>query len=367
MWRRLKVAVVKEIVSYWRDPSTRRLLIGAPILQTVVFAFAGTLDVRNIDVAILDRDGGRWAYEMTARIDRAGFTGDVIRVHGYGELSELISRRRVQLGVSFPPRFSRAVVSGEEASVQVIVDGRRANAGQIAVNYLDEIVGRLNRELAGDASGRMPEVHVRHWYNENLNYRWFMVVSLAAVLPMMLAQVITALSIARERELGTFDQLLVAPVNSIEIILAKTVPGMIGGTVVCALISLIAVFVFGAPFAGDLLLFAFCTVTFILSCVGFGLMVSSICRTQQQALLGTFFTSIPLVLTSGFFTPVENMPEWLQAAAQVNPVKHYIDIVRGCFFKGQNLAELWGFIWPLIVISAVTLAAATVIVRRNIR
>ena len=372
MLYRLKVLITKEVLSYLRDPATRRLMIGAPILQTLIFGFAGTLDVRNLDVAIFDQDAGRWSYEVTARLDRASFTGELLTVHSQDDMAGLINRRKAVIGVRFPPEFSRQINSGRSAGFQVIVDGRRANAGQISVNYLGNIVNQLNGEIAAASTGSasapaIPRIRVRHRYNNNLDYQWFMVASLAAVLPMMITLVTTSLSIAREREMGTFDQLLVAPVNSLEIILAKMGPGMIAGFVTWAILTLVAIYGFGIPFNGNLLLYAACTLIFILSVVGVGLMTSAICNTQQQAILGTFFGSTPFVLTGGFMTPYENMPEWLQTAALINPIHHFMQIVHGSFFKAMSFTQLWDSLWPLLIIGLVTLSGAVVIVRRNIR
>ncbi len=369
MWFRLKIAIVKEVLSYLRDPATRRFMIAAPILQTVVFAFAGTLDVKNADVAVFDQDNGRWSHELVARVDGAWFTDRIVPVQSLAELGDMISLRRVILAIHLAPDFSRNIAAGVPAKVQLIVDGRRANAGQISVSYLNTLVAELGAELVvarGEAVVQ-PGVELRHWFNPNLNYRWFMVINLCGVLGMMMCLVVTSLSIARERELGTFDQLLVSPMTSFEIIIAKLVPGMLIGVVVSGLVTLLAVFAFGAPFEGNPVLYCTGLVTFIFSVVGVGLFISSISNTQQQALLGTFFGSIPFVLTSGFATPVENMPEWLQIAAEINPLKHYLQVVQGSFFKAYTAQQMFNKAWPLLPIALVTLGVATMVVRRKLQ
>lgn len=364
MWFRLRVAIWKEVVSYLQDPATRAFVVGAPILQTVVFAFAGTLDVQNVDLAVLDRDNGRWSYELVARLDGAWFTDDIYTVRDSRELQERISGRRALVGVRIDPDFSRRIESGQTGNVQVIVDGRRANAGQIAVSYINVLVGELASEL--QPGNRQPRVSERHWFNPNLNYQWFMVANLSAMLGMMLCLVVTSLSISREREMGTLDQLLVSPISGSEIIIAKTMPGMLAGYVVSLIITLLAVFAFGAPFTGSLLVFPVALALFVLSVVGVGLFISSICNTQQQAMLGTFFSSIPFVLTSGFATPVENMPLWLQRAAELNPLKHYLLVVQGVFFKSHGAADVLQNIWPLLPLALVSLAVASIVVRSKL-
>lgn len=367
MGGRLQAVVVKEIRSYWRDPATRRFLLGAPIFQVMLFSFAASLDVSNIDVAVLDQDAGRWSHELIARLDGAGFTDEVVPVHSLGELQELIVQRRVLVGVHIAADFSRRLSAAKEAQVQLLVDGRRANAGQVTANYFGAIAKGLNVELAAAEGGKAPQMRLRNWFNPNLNYRWFMVVNIAAALALMLTLVVTALSIAREREMGTFDQLLVAPLNSVEIIIAKSVPGLMAGGVVSTLVGLLAIFGFDVPFTGDLAAYLCCTFLFLLSVVGFGLVISSLCQTQQQAVLGTFFGATPFVLTGGFMTPVENMPEWLQLTAELNPFKHYLQAVHGSFFRAQSFAQVWPYMWPLAPIAAVTLLIATLVVRRSLR
>ncbi len=366
MWLRLKATIVKEMLSYLRDPATRRFLIIVPILQTLVFAFAATLDVRNIDVAILDQDAGRWSHELVAQIDGAWFTDELIQVQDMPALDALISQRRVLLGVRLGPDFSRQVNAGRTGDVQVIIDGRRANAGQISTRYLQEIVAQMAADVAAAPARGAPQISLRHRYNTNLNYRWFMVVNLTAVLAMMLCLVVTSLSIAQERELGTFDQLLVSPISPLEIIIAKTFPGMMAGVVVSLLVGGIAVFVFGAPFTGSLPLYVVSLVIFTFSVVGVGLLTSAVCQTQQQAILGTFFGTIPFVMTSGFATPVENMPQWLQQATVINPLKHFLEIVQGSYFKAQPAAVIWDSLWPLLIISVLSFSVATIVVKRKL-
>ena len=369
MWRRLQAVIRKEMRSYWRDPATRRLVLGAPMLQVVLSSLAASLDVRNVDVAVLDQDEGRWSHELIARIDGASFTDEIIPAHSLRELNDLIVQRRALVGVHIAADFSRRLTAAKEGQVQLLVDGRRANAGQVAVNYFAAIGEDLNAALgaAGPEGGQAPQMRLRHWFNPNLHYRWFMVVNVCAAISLMLTLVVTALAIAREREMGTFDQLLVAPLNSFEIIIAKSVPGMTAGGVASALVGLLAVAGFGVPFTGNLLAFLCATLLFLLSVVGFGLVISSLCQTQQQAVLGTFFGATPIVLTGGFLTPVENMPEWLQPATALNPFKHYLQAVQGSFFRAQSFPQLWPHMWPLALLAAATLFSATLVVRHNLR
>jgi ABC-2 type transport system permease protein len=184
---------------------------------------------------------------------------------------------------------------------------------------------------------------------------------------MLIALLVTALSIARERELGTFDQLLVSPAQPIEIVIGKMVPALVIGTLLGSVMISAGVFVFRIPFTGSILWLFASLMLFIASMVGVGLMVSSICRTQQQAILGVFTVAVPFVLISGFTTPIENMPGWLQVIAAASPLKYYLIIVRGTFLKALPSAEIFANAWPMALIALVTLSLAIVIVRRNLQ
>ena len=372
---RLVSLIIKELLSYLRDPKSRLTLIVPPLMQLLVFSFAATLEVRNVDLAVLDRDHGALSEELVARVGAAGFVDEILAVDDRAELRELLDTRRALAAIELPDDFSREALAGSPARAQVIVDGRRANAGQIALSYLSTITGRLNEDLRSGAEasrfepagGGPPTLAVRHWFNPNLVYRWFIVPGLAGILSMMLSLLVTSLSIAREREMGTFDQLLVSPAKPLEIVVGKTLPALIVGTVMGNAMIAAGVFVLRVPFTGSILLLEGALVLFILSVVGIGLMLSSVCATQQQAILGVFSIGVPLILLSGFATPVENMPDWLQLVAQANPLKHFLIIVQGTFLKALPGSDVFANAWPMAEIALFTLTLANLIVRRRLR
>lgn len=363
---RLRAQIVKELLSILRDPRSRLIVFAPPLMQLMIFTFATTLEVRNADIAVHDRDAGRWSYELVARVGAADFVNEVHTVHSREELRQLIDRRAVIAGLDMGSDFSRDIAAGNTGTVQVIVDGRRSNAGQITVGYLNSIaaeVGATTRSNRHDA----PAVVVRHWFNPNLIYRWFVVPALSGILVFFSALMITALSIARERELGTFDQLLVSPTTTMEIIVAKTVPALAIGAVLGLLMIAAAAFLFQVPFEGSFLLLLPSLLLFILSVVGIGLMVSSVSATQQQAILGAFVIGVPAVLMSGFATPVENMPAVLQWLAEGIPLKHFLVIVEGTFLKAMPASDIIANTWPLAIIALVTLTMATLFVRSRLQ
>lgn len=364
---RLAAQVVKELLSVLRDGQTRFALLVPPLLQLVVLSFAATLEVRNVDIAIVNDDAGRASYELIQRIAAASFVDEVTIVDRPSELTRRIDRRQALIAIHIASDFSRDVAAGRSAAVQVLIDGRRANAGQIALSYLDAIATDYGIELAGSRSSAMPSTIERHWFNENLTYLWFIMPGMTGILVMFSGLVITSLSIAKERELGTFDQLLVSPSTPLEIVIAKSVPAFIIGTVLASLMIAASAWVFRVPLHGSVVLLLLSVMLFIFSMVGVGLMLSSICDTQQQAILGAFAIGYPLIMISGFATPVENMPHWLQIVAQASPLKHFLVIAQGSFVKAMPPADVFANAWPLMAIGLVTLSLAIVIVRRKLQ
>jgi ABC-2 type transport system permease protein len=367
MFGQLRYVITKEFLTFFRDPATRRVLLLMPIVQLIVYAFAANLEVRNVNIGIINQDQGQWSYELIQRVTAASFVSDVFYYPSTEALNTAISHRKVLLALNFQADFSRLIDAGSTAPLQIILDGRRANSGQIAQSYLSTISAGLNAQiaLARGAPAMTTEVNVRHWFNPNLVYRWFIVPATVAIMSMMTPLMMASLSIARERELGTFDQLLVAPLSSAQIIIGKVMPCLIAGIISGCLTTALAIFAFGIPFEGNMTMLLTSMPVFVLAITGYGLVMSSMCATQQQAMMGVVFSMIPFILTSGFITPVENMPAALQAFAEINPLKHFILIVQGSFLKSLSPRDLFIHLQPLLLIALTTLAAATLVLRNR--
>lgn len=363
---RLRAQVVKEVLSILRDPRSRMVVFVPPMLQLLVFAFAATLEVRNVEIAVHDQDAGRWSNELIQRLDSAEFIDQLHRAGSSEELRGLIDQGTVIAALDIQADFSRVIAAGGTGRVQVLVDGRRSNSGQVTVGYLSTIAADLSAEVVSAEAAAVP-VSVRNWFNPNLIHRWFVVPGLSGILALFSSLLITSLSIARERELGTFDQLLVSPTSTLEIVMAKSLPALAIGTVLGLLMIAAGVGLFRIPFSGSFWLLLASLVLFILSVVGIGLMVSAISATQQQAILGAFAIGVPAVLMSGFATPVENMPALLEWLAQAIPLTHFLVIVQGSFLKALPAGEIAAGLWPLATIALATLAMATAFVRRRLR
>jgi ABC-2 type transport system permease protein len=363
---RLAAQIVKELLCVLRDPKSRIILFVPPLIQLVILSFAVTLDVRNVSLVVRDLDGGPAAHELVGALDAAAFTGQVRPVFSQTDVHSAIDTGTALAAVVIPEGFSGDVAAGRPTEVQVLVDGRRANSGQIVLGYVQTVAAGV--PVAGSLIGPPePASSVRHWFNPTLDYKWFVVPSLAGVLLTFTALLLTALSIARERELGTFDQLMVSPTTPAEMIIAKSVPALLIGPALSLLMMLAAVVVFQVPFMGNPLIVALAMVLFVLANIGIGLMVSAVSETQQQAILGTFAIGVPTILMSGFATPVENMPSMLQWIAEAIPTRHILVILQGSFLKGQDFAAVWPHLWPMALLAAITLPAASLLVRSRLQ
>ncbi len=368
MLHRVATLIRKELQALLRDPQGRRMLIMPVILQLVLFPTAATLEVKNEVLAIYNQDAGKSSIELMQRFAQAQAFPVTLAVHSEVEMRQVIDLQKALMVVRFPQDFSRQIESGGAPVLQVILDGRRSNSAQVGLSYLQQIVQQYQRErrtpqigVAGDS-----ELVVRNWFNPNLESVWSVMPSLVAIITTVSALVVTAMSVAREREHGTFEQLLVSPLTPGMIMAGKAVPALLIAMVQGSIILSAGVFIYGVPFQGSLLLLYASMVCYILALVGFGLFISSICETQQQAFLGVFSFMMPAVLLSGFPAPIENMPDWLQRLTWFNPLRHFIVIVKGVFLKDVGIATVAANAWPLLVIGVITMAAADITFRRRI-
>jgi ABC-2 type transport system permease protein len=368
MWRRILSLIIKESQLICRDKRSRMMLIVPPIMQTVIFAFAATLDVKNVSLAVLNQDLGRQGCELIERFRGSGTFTKILWLDGAEQIEPTIDAQKALLVLHIPADLSRKIEGGESAQIQLLLDARKTNAAQICLGYATRIISTFNAEL--ETSRRIPQqravVVARAWFNPNKEYHWFTLPSLVVVLTAIEALLLTGLSVARERELGTFDQLLVSPMQPFEILIGKSVPPMIAGMIEGTFVLLVAVFLFGVPFQGSLLLLYGSMCVYLLAVVGVGLFISSMVATQQQALLGVFMCMIPLVQLSGFASPVENMPDWLQIVNRVNPMAYFMAIAKGVFLKDMTFSAVASNTWPMAVIAVITLTAAAWLFRKRL-
>lgn len=365
-FKRIHALVRKEFQSLLSTKSGRLLLIMPVLMQTALFPFAATLEVKNASLAVLNEDHGRASVEMVQRFAASGAFTEVMPVWNAHDMDHAISTRQALLAVRIPPDFSRKIAVGETSPVQVVLDGRRSNSSQIAFSYLQSVLEEYLKDRAASAGRVMPsEVVVRNWFVPNLEYTHFILPSLVAIITTIGSLVVTALSVAREREQGTFEQLLVSPLTPEMIIIGKTVPAVMVGFFQATLITIAAVFIYDIPFRGHLILLYAAMFFYALALAGVGLFISSVSKTQQQAFLGAFVFMVPAILLSGYTAPVENMPVWLQQLTWINPVRHFVEVVKGVFLKDASVSRVFSLVIPLIAISIANLTAAAIMFRKK--
>lgn len=367
MLKRLRALIIKEFISIWQDKRTRITLIIPPLIQFFIFTFAATLDVNNVSLGILNHDTGHASIELIERLQGSTIFKKIVNLESNEEIAKVMDRQEVLLVIQFDDQFSRNVNAGEIANIQVILDGRKSNTAQIVQGYINAIAERYNQELAKTYNRPLIKSVIiqRNWFNPNLIYTWFTISGLVGTLSLIGSLSFTALSIAREREVGTLDQLLVSPMTPFEILLGKIIPPLIIGFLQASSILTLGIVTLGLPLQGSVPLLFLSMFIFILAIEGVGIVISSICKTQQQATLGVFMFMTPAVAISGFATPVASMPQWLQWIAMVNPLKYFLIIIRGICFKAMPHDEIWRNIGPMVLIAIGTLCLSMLFFKRK--
>jgi ABC-2 type transport system permease protein len=360
MLRQVLALIVKELLAILRDARSRTVLVVPPLVQLLVFGYAATFDLNNVPIAVMNQDHSAASRDLVARFLGAPAFHLVASPRSEAEISALMDRRAIAAALVIDPRFTRDLLRGEPARVQLIVDGRNSNTALIIEGYANTILSGF--ALAWRAEHGAPPplavLDVRARYNPALSSRWFAVPGIVGLLTQVVTLLVVALSVAREREAGTFDQLLVTPLRQIDILLGKGLPGLLIGMIEASVTIAAAVLVFGVPLRGGLLALYAGLVLFVLAVCGIGLAISSLAATQQQALLGAFLFMVPSLILSGFATPIANMPGWVQALTLLNPLRYFLIIVRSVFIEGAGASVLLPQFWPMAVIAFVTLAAA---------
>lgn len=364
MGYRLLTLIIKELQSLLRERQTRAILILPVILQVLVFPFAATLDVTHVHIALFNQDNGQKSHQLIHRIQHASAFKALTIVHSEQQLTELIDNQRVLLAIRIPNNFSAAIAHHTPTQIQVLLDGRNSNSAQIAMSYIQKIVAHFNQELGN--SNPLANLKFRNWFNPNLHYKWFIVPSLIALITTIGVMIVTSLSVAREREQGTLEQLLVSPLSTGEIFLGKAIPAIIVAMLQATIVFLSAVFGYHIPFHGSLALFYGAMLLYGLSLIGIGLLISAFCKTQQQAFIGVFVFMMPAILLSGYVAPVENMPQWLQQVVWINPVLHFTDITKMVYLKGADTSVIAPHLWAMVVITFISTAIAYVIFKRKV-
>lgn len=364
---RLLALIRKEFLALLKDPRSRFVIIGPPIIQLLVFGYAATFDLNDVPLAVYNESRSQASRELIARFANSPNFQQIATIENDSQIGPLIDQRQTLLVLHVGPQFERDLRSGTTADVQVLVDGRNSNTAMIASGYAQTIIRNFSIDYANrNGIGAPPAtIESRAWFNPNLLSRWFIVPGIVGLLTLVVTMLVTALSVAREREQGTFDQLLVTPYQPWEILIGKAVPGFLIGLLEATLITLVAVFWFGVPLLGSLSTLYTGVALFLLSAIGVGLMISSLSVTQQQGLLGAFLFLVPAIILSGFSTPIANMPPAVQQLTYLNPMRYFMTILRGVFLEGTPFELLINQFWPMAVIGVCTMLSAAWLFRRR--
>ncbi|MGA8049968.1 MAG: ABC transporter permease [Burkholderiales bacterium] len=360
MWSRILALVLKEFITLLKEGKSRAVLIVPPLIQLLVFGYAATYDLKHVPYAVYNEDPGPGGRRLVAMLRGSSSFEEVATVTSIDQVAPLVDSRKVLLVLHVDSRFSRDLLAGRPARVQVIVDGRNSNTALIAVGYLRNIVAGFSRAWSDERGLPAPPaaLETRAWFNPNLESRWFFLPGIIGILTLLVTMVITAMSVAREREQGTFDQLLVTPMRPVEILLGKALPGFIIGILEATAITLIAVLWFGIPLLGSVAALYLGLALFLLSAVGIGLMISALSVTQQQGLLGAFLFMVPAVILSGFATPIANMPAAIQIITLIDPLRYFLVVLRELFLEGTPVTALVHQLWPMALIGLASMTLA---------
>lgn len=362
MLDRILALIVKELTSLWKDTRTRMVLLVPPLMQVMIFAYAASFEVRNVPLAIWNEDGGAQSRELVARFAHAPSFTLVAAPETAADAAALIDAKTVVGVLHLPQGFSADRLGGRVAHVQLLLDARRSNTALLVNGYANAIIFAF---ALGD--GAPPLVlETRDWFNPTLEPHWFILPGLVAVLSLMMSIMVGALSLARERELGTFEQMLVTPLRPLELLIGKAVPAAIVGLIEANIVVAAALLWFGVPFTGSPVLLEAALLVYMLAGASLGLAISAFARTQQQAILGVFVFASPAIILSGFAAPVENMPPAVEWISRIDPIRYMLTVARGVFLQDMPLEVAMHAIWPMALAAVVLMAVAMLAVRRAV-
>jgi ABC-2 type transport system permease protein len=368
MWRQILALIIKELLVILKDPKSRLVLIGPPLMQLFVFGYAATFDLDHVPIAIYNQDRSAASRDLAARFSGSPSFKLIAMLDSSQRIKELIDSRQAVLVLVIDPRFSRELALHRPGPVQLITDGRNSNTALIALGYANTIISDFS--LAWLASHGEPAppalLDMRARYNPALLSRWFIIPGVALILTQLVTLVVTGMSVAREREIGTFDQLLVTPMRQLDILLGKGLAGLLVGISEATAGIIAASWWFEIPLRGSLGPLYLGLMLFVIAITGIGLMISALSATQQQALLGAFLFMVPSVILSGFATPISNMPDVIQDLTLLNPMRYGLIVVRGVFLEAAEASSLWPQYWPMALIGTATLAAAGWLFRKRL-
>ena len=351
---RIKYIIKKEFKQIFRDKKLLPPIFVAPVVQLILLGYAVTLDVKNISLAVYDMDNSYNSRLLISKFISSGYFKLKTKISDYPDLEKAIDRNEVSMGLVIPEDFEEKIIKSEKAPVQLIIDGSDANSSTIGLGYAKAAVFKFISEIHKPASLpiKLSQINTefRAWYNPELKSKNFMVPGVLCMLLMLVTMMLTSMVIVKEKEIGTMEQLIVTPIKRTQLIAGKLIPFIIIGFVDATFVLMVSYFWFGIPIKGALPLLYFLSGIFIITTLGLGLFISTVSRTQQQAMMtSAFFFMMPFLYLSGFIFPIENMPKFIQFITNFIPLKYFIIIVRGIFLKGNGFEYLWDEFLILLV------------------
>lgn len=372
MGNRLKCMLVKEFLQMLRDPRMRAILFVVPVIQMTILAFALTTDVTNISTALVDDDKTLTTREVIAEFVASKYFRIIAYPNSIQEADRLLDQGKIRTIIHFPVGFEKELLSGKPSYIQILSDGTDSNSTAIVFGYAGEIIERINKKIAKNNIQLMNrpiesvEIISRAWYNPNLESKYFFIPGLIAIMLMLVSILMTSIGIVREKEIGTIEQVMVTPIRKIEFILGKTIPFLITGYIVMSLMLVVASLMFGILIKGSLFLLYILAGIYIIGNLGIALFISASSVTQQQALLTAFFILMPGVLLSGFIFPISSMPEPIQYLSCLNPMRWFLEILRGVVQKGVGIESLCRPVIGQIILATIFLTLAIARFRKTI-
>jgi ABC-2 type transport system permease protein len=367
-YRRIRAVCVKELYHITRDSRSLAMALAVPVMMLLLFGFALSLDVDRIPTMVYDQDGSSASRELIRQFTGSRFFDVKGAATGYGTIEREIDRSRILMAIVIPPRYGEIVSSGGESQVQLLIDGSDSNTAGIALGYAETLVRDYSLHLRADAVNRRTgrsvsppvDARLRVWYNSSLESKNYVVPGLIAVVLQIIAALLTSLTIAREWEMGTMEQILSTPLRPAEMVLGKMLAYFAVGLIDAAVAMLVGIFVFEVPFRGSLLLLTVSICIFLFGALCWGIFVSAAAKTQVQAYqMGILSSFLPAFLLSGFIYSIENMPLVIQILTHVIPARYVVAILKGIFLKGTGLGVLWGELLFLGLYAAAVFALAT--------
>jgi ABC-2 type transport system permease protein len=366
----------KEFIQTLRDPHTRWILWGPPLIQMVIFGYAATMEVKHVRMAVLDWDNTQESRELVSRFSGSHYFQIVKYAARPDELRDGIDRGNFLLAIEIDSGFARRLRNGQGATVEVIVDSANSNTALVALGYLNAIGARFAQDYEIDRIERIapqlitfvPRVDLeeRPWFNEGLESQWYFVPGVIGNLLLIMIMNLTAFAVVREREIGTLEQIIVTPIRRWEFILGKTVPFFLIGTFDAVMLTAVGTLWFGVPLRGHIGVLAIGVVSFLLAALGLGLFVSTFAATQEQARNAAFFFIMPATTLSGFGTPISSMPPFFQRLSYINPLRHVVFILRSIYLKGVGLDVLWPNIAVMLGFAVLMLSVSILRFRKTL-